>query len=94
MLSRDEESTDENGTTGDKACPKTDDILFSTLGSPIDATPITPQPIPNEISYSAPSPSCLRHSKYASTRPPDQHSPPPMTSSLLTHRQVSKQKHL
>jgi hypothetical protein len=30
-------------------CPAIDDISYSTLGSPIDATPITPGPILDEI---------------------------------------------
>ena len=39
---------------------------YSTLGSPIDATPITPSPIPREITFNHNS--CLRHSKYTSDK--------------------------
>jgi hypothetical protein len=73
MMSRDDESSlddDEydsvkNANDTDIQSPNPEDISFSTLGSPIDATPITPRPIPNEIEFL--SPSCLRQSKYTST---------------------------
>jgi hypothetical protein len=57
MLSRDNESLmnddeyDEIKNDTDVPPPShpPDEISYSTLGSPIDATPITPRPIPDEI---------------------------------------------
>jgi hypothetical protein len=45
-------------------CPAIDDVSYSTLGSLIDATPITPRPIPDIIEFHQTS--CLRKSQYAS----------------------------
>jgi hypothetical protein len=72
MSSRDDESLmndDEyeevkNANDIPTQCPVIDDISYSTLGSPIDATPITPRPIPDEIEFHQPS--CIRRSQYAS----------------------------
>jgi len=72
LLSRDDESSlndDEYEEVKDKnevpePCKTTDEVTYSTLGSPIDATPITPRPIPDEIEFKLPS--CLRKSQYAS----------------------------
>ena len=71
MLSRDDESSlndDEYKEVKNDAdipkCPAADDTCFSTLGSPFDATPITPRPIPTEIQFQQPS--CLKKSVYAS----------------------------
>jgi hypothetical protein len=72
ILSRDDESLmndDEyeevkNANDTPTQCPAIDDISYSTLGSPIDATPITPRPIPDEVEFHQTS--CLRKSQYAS----------------------------
>jgi hypothetical protein len=50
-----------------------DEITYSTLGSPIDATPITPQPIPAEIEFKLPS--CLKNNQYASIQRDDTYPP-------------------
>jgi hypothetical protein len=56
-------------------CPVIDDVSYSTLGSPIDATQITPGPIPDEIEFHRPS--CLRRSQYASIQRLDTFPPIP-----------------
>ena len=90
-MSRDDESSlDDDEYESVKNANDTDipsqipeDISYSTLGSPIDATPITPRPLPNEIEFL--SPSCLRQSKYTST---DTAASIPTTEPKLTDRQI------
>jgi hypothetical protein len=72
MLSRDDESSmnddeyDEikNDTEVPPPCHPPDEISYSTLGSPIDATLITPRLIPDEIEFKLPP--CLKNNQYAS----------------------------
>jgi hypothetical protein len=90
MLSRDDESSmndDEyneikNVTEVPPPCHPTDEISYSTLGSPIDATPITLQPIPDEIEFNLPS--CLRSSQHASIQRDDTYPPILNKQQILT----------
>jgi hypothetical protein len=77
FLSRDDESStnddeyDEikNDTEVPPPSHPLDEISYSTLGSPIDATPITPRPIPDEIEFQLLS--CLKNNQYASIQRDD-----------------------
>jgi hypothetical protein len=81
MLSRDDESSlnDDEYEEVKKAsdtptqCPADDNASYSTLGSPRDATPINPRPIPDEIEFHQPS--CLRQSQYAAIKRDDSFPP-------------------
>jgi hypothetical protein len=68
-------------------CPAIDDISYSTLGSPIDATPITPRPIPDEIEFHQPS--CLRKSQYASIQRDDTFPPIPNERKVPTEAYIA-----
>jgi hypothetical protein len=57
-----------------------DEISYSTLGSPIDTTPITPRPIPDVIEFKQPS--CLKNNQYASIQRDDTYPP------ILNERQI------
>jgi hypothetical protein len=63
-----------------RQCHPPDEISYSTLGSPIDATPITPRPIPAEIEFKLPL--CLRNNQYASVQRDDTYPP------ILNEQQV------
>jgi hypothetical protein len=88
MLLRDDESSmnddeyDEvkNDSEIPPPCHPPYEISYSTLGSPIDATPITLRPIPAEIQFKLPS--CLRNNQYASIQRDDTYPP------ILNKRQV------
>jgi hypothetical protein len=87
LLSRDEESSANDNDEKMKIdsnirpdCNMSHEISYSTLGSPIDSTPITPRPIPDEIEFKLPL--CLRNNQYASIKRDNTHPP------ILNERQV------
>jgi hypothetical protein len=63
-MNNDEYEEVKNANDIPSQCQAIDYISYSTLGPPIDATPITPRPIPDEIEFHQTS--CLRKSQYAS----------------------------
>jgi hypothetical protein len=88
LLSRDDESSmnddeydkNKNDTEVPPPCHPLDEISYSTLGSPIDATSITPRPIPAEIEFKLTL--CLKHNQYASIQRDDTYPP------ILNERQI------
>jgi hypothetical protein len=90
LLSRDDESSTNDDEykefKNDTEVPPTshppDEISYSTLGSPIDATPITPRPIPDEIEFKLLS--CLKNNQYASIQRDDTYPPILNEGQILT----------
>jgi hypothetical protein len=95
LLSRDDESSMnddkyeevKNANNIPTQCSIIDDVSYSTLGLPIDATPITPRPIPDEIEFHRPS--CLRRSQYASIQRDDTLPPIPNERKVPTEAYIT-----
>jgi hypothetical protein len=87
LMNDDEYEEVKNANDIPTQCPVIDDVSYSTLGSPIDATPITPRPIPDEIEFHRPS--CLRRSQYASIQRDDTFPPVPNERKVPTEAYIA-----